>query len=375
MDATQWSSEEVASQLRTVGLNKYRSEFLSRNIDGRSLFSLKENDLRDMGMPVVHRMTFTNWVGSLPHSPPSRAPPKKANQTASNISSQKTTSTTSKLSTRSGTSSTSTSKSINQKTTTSIGQRSNFSKDVSSGPRGSHVRSTASTNHERPRGTSTVHTFAPPSDDFNINELNFAPPPHVSSIPKTRKLGKGGPRAPPVPEDGSTDGRVECRFCGRKFASDRISVHERACAHGSHKRRVFDSQKQRLDGNPEAIAMAKRSLRSKNEKPKMIGGKPKYKIEHENLVAALRAARNMSKYESDKARGKATGPPPPMPVMQDLPDDRIECPYCGRKFGHEQFERHEKFCSTRVPLRATTNRTSNRTSTKKTTTTTKRRPY
>ena len=98
MDATQWSTEEVVSQLRTVGLNKYRSEFLSRNIDGHSLFSLKETDLRDMGMPVVHRMTFTNWVASLPHSPPTRAPPKKA-PTTSKVS-QKTTTTATKLSSR-----------------------------------------------------------------------------------------------------------------------------------------------------------------------------------------------------------------------------------------------------------------------------------
>lgn len=88
----------------------------------------------------------------------------------------------------------------------------------------------------------------------------------------------------------------------------------------------------------------------------MYGGKPKYVIEHENLVAALRAARRMTAYENAASRGQARGPPPKMPVIQDMPDDRIQCKYCGRRFGPEQYERHVRSCSASAPIPRVTNR-------------------
>ena len=72
-----------------------------------------------------------------------------------------------------------------------------------------------------------------------------------------------------------------------------------------------------------------------------------FRAQHEALVANMRAARQYQKYEEDKAKGKNVGPPPSMPAYELPDDDRQECPYCGRKFGSEAFERHVKFCETK----------------------------
>jgi hypothetical protein len=145
-----------------------------------------------------------------------------------------------------------------------------------------------------------------------------------------------------VAEDGGCDDRVPCRICGRKFAPDRIDKHE--STHVGGKRRVFNAKKQRLDGT-EAAGYQRSANQKAPPKKEMINGKPKYKVEHENLVAALRAARKITAYQDAVAAGKAVGPPPPMPKLPEMPDDRIQCPGCGKKFGQVQYERHSKVCT------------------------------
>jgi hypothetical protein len=108
----------------------------------------------------------------------------------------------------------------------------------------------------------------------------------------------------------------------------------------NQKRKVFDAKKQRLRGTEAAGFQRSASQKNTPKQVQTIGGKPKYKVEHENLVTALRAARRMAAYEDARAAGKAKGPPPPMPVLQEVPDDRIQCKICGKKFGPEQYERH-----------------------------------
>jgi hypothetical protein len=105
------------------------------------------------------------------------------------------------------------------------------------------------------------------------------------------------------------------------------------------KRKPFDAAKQRLRGT-EAAGYQRSSKTKEEHRVEMIGGKPKYVVEHENLVAGMRAARKMTAYEDAAARGQARGPPPPMPVMQEVPDGRVECKICHKKFGPEQYERH-----------------------------------
>jgi hypothetical protein len=151
-------------------------------------------------------------------------------------------------------------------------------------------------------------------------------------------MGRGGP-APPEFDEGNLD-LVKCRFCPKRFAPDRVAIHESSCPQINRKRRTFDAKKQRLRGTEAAGFQRSANQKQPVKHTDMIGGKPKYKVEHENLVAALRAARRMAAYEDARAVGKAKGPPPPMPVLQEVPDDRIQCRICGMKFGPEQYERH-----------------------------------
>jgi hypothetical protein len=107
----------------------------------------------------------------------------------------------------------------------------------------------------------------------------------------------------------------------------------------SRKRKPFDAARQRLRGT-EAAAFQRSARAREQRRVAMVGGKPKYRVEHENLVTALRAARRIAAYQDAAARGRARGPPPPMPVLQDVPDGRVECRVCHKRFGAEQYERH-----------------------------------
>lgn len=148
---------------------------------------------------------------------------------------------------------------------------------------------------------------------------------------------------PPPPDNGGDDDRVPCAYCGRRFASDRLEKHEEICRRTSSKKtKVFDSAAHRLQGT-EAAQFARRP--SKEPKiEKTVNGVPKYKLEHEKLVASMRAARKLQAYEKAKEEGRAVGPPPEIPKYEIENDDRIECPHCHRKFGEEQARRHIPNC-------------------------------
>lgn len=211
------------------------------------------------------------------------------------------------------------------------------------------TRPTGATKTTTTSTTRTTRTTAAPSTS------TVAHKPSVAEQKRAMRLNKGSKmNVPEYADEGAADDRVECRYCGRKFASDRIDKHESICASASKKRKKFDSKKQRIAGTEAAqfqrSANQKSKGRAQDTGRELIGGVPKYKVEHENLIAALRAARKMTAYEEAKAAGKKVGPPPEMPVMQELPDDRIQCPYCGRKFGEEQYERHIRFCSQNAPI-------------------------
>lgn len=177
----------------------------------------------------------------------------------------------------------------------------------------------------------------PPSyDDEDDNDDDvYTPPP-----PPKKPVRKQNPTPPPPAEDDGDDDRVECAYCHRKFASDRIEKHEQICSRmSSKKKRVFDASKQRLQGT-EAAQFASKSKNKEEPKPKPS----KFKQEHEKLVEALRAARKIQAYEKAKEEGKAVGPPPELPKYEIEDDDRVPCPYCGRKFGADAAQKHISVC-------------------------------
>ena len=170
----------------------------------------------------------------------------------------------------------------------------------------------------------------PPSD-----ESDEPPPPKARPKPQQRP-----PPPPPPEEDEGDDGdRRECAYCGRKFAADRIEKHEAVCARAaSRKVKVFDSKKQRTQGT-EAAQFARNPSKDPPKKPQS-----NFRAQHEKLVESLRAARKYQAYEKAKEEGRAVGPPPEMPKYEPEDDDRVSCPYCGRKFGEEAAKRHITVC-------------------------------
>ena len=213
-------------------------------------------------------------------------------------------------------------------------------------------------------GTGKVCTFAPPSDDFDIHELDFTPPPRVTTIPKRIRVGAKKSRFK-VPEQGSTDNRVACRYCGRKFAPDRISTHESICM-TSRRKPQFHTRAQQRYGVYDPVyeaSISKTGRGNYKSTTELINGKPKYKIVHEELVAALRLARGIEPGAPDPLRKLRKRQEQRMrqgrvkasqrPKLCAMPTDRIECPYCHRKFGEETAKRHIPRCPAQysVPAR------------------------
>lgn len=70
---------------------------------------------------------------------------------------------------------------------------------------------------------------------------------------------------------------------------------------------------------------------------------PKFKRDHDKMVEQIRAARKYAAYQKAVEEGRAVGPPPELPPIEE-PPDLVPCPYCGRKFGEEAARRHIPVC-------------------------------
>lgn len=334
MNPVNWTPDDVAAHLYEIGLGKYGTTFVNNNISGNSLFSLTEKNLRDLGLTAVNRQTFNTWVSSL-HRPRT----SKAIDAGRRIASPKTITKNQLSSSQSVKPKMSSSQNVSNRLFTASLQKKK--------PVDEYVE-------YRPRITGAMRYGGQVDDSFDIRDLMFAPPPQVKQIPK--RILPPGSRSRrktkfDVPEDGDCDNRGQCRYCGRKFAMDRLPVHESICARCSKpKRRPFNSQRQRISYNPAAFG----KLSSKTtgsitlNTRRMPGEKPKYVQEHEELVRALRAAR-MAEYGSTSGSKKIVIPKYSSRQSNESPDGRVRCPYCGRRFGKGQAERHVRFCESNLP--------------------------
>ena len=78
---------------------------------------------------------------------------------------------------------------------------------------------------------------------------------------------------------------------------------------------------------------------------KMVDGeKPKYVRDHEKIVESMRAARKYAAYEKAVAKGRAEGPPPELPPIEE-PEGLVQCPSCGRKMSEEASKHHFPVCA------------------------------
>lgn len=349
MNPSNWTAEDVASQLRQMGLGKYQSKIIDNDIDGPALYSINDATLRSLGFIAPHRVQMMNWLQTLP-APGKKTATKTSGRQPANAG-RSANPARPKLGDGGGYNDEYEAPPARKTTATRTPGASSGTRTTGAGARAT-AAAPAKKTVAQPKQTaaSAARAAAAPKAEPKAAPARATGPPKRGAGPRRGFEPSSMPNVPEY-EDDANDDRVPCRYCGRKFAQDRIDKHEDACATASKKRRVFNSTKQRLAGT-EAEGYARRvSKQPAKPHKEMINGKPKYKVEHENLVAALRAARKMTKYQEDLEAGRAVGPPPKMPEIQDMPDDRVQCPYCGRKFGEEQYERHRRFCEPKnVPI-------------------------
>ncbi|XP_029001365.1 zinc finger C2HC domain-containing protein 1A isoform X2 [Betta splendens] len=141
---------------------------------------------------------------------------------------------------------------------------------------------------------------------------------------------------------------VQCHICKRSFFPKVLEKHAKICQKSTTKRRrVFDSSRQRAEGTD--IPTLK-PIKPKAEPPKKPSN---WRKKHEDFIATIRAAKNLTQVIKDG------GPlPPPPPPTYD--PDYVQCPYCQRRFNESAADRHIKFCQEQAA------RMSNKGSTKKT---------
>ncbi|CAJ1026394.1 putative zinc-finger of a C2HC-type [Leishmania utingensis] len=156
----------------------------------------------------------------------------------------------------------------------------------------------------------------------------------------------------------------KCRICSRSFRISVIIRHEALCRKQASKpRNVFDMREQRLDGVEGIKEVQRAATRAGGGGGGGRGGGrggggdvaaaaaakgklPKWKIQHEQFQAAMRAVRRQQEGGGGGfGSGQMAPPPPPIP---DEYDDRVLCPHCGRKFAQEVAARHIPKCATTI---------------------------
>ncbi|KAG7203241.1 hypothetical protein KM043_010341 [Ampulex compressa] len=140
---------------------------------------------------------------------------------------------------------------------------------------------------------------------------------------------------------GSTDNLVGCKICGRRFAHDRVGLHEQICAKTvQKKRKQFDAMMYRVKGTElepfVKKGMTKKQAESKSKKPEV---KSNWRRKHEDFINAIRSAKQVQAHLA--AGGKLSDLPPP-PASDT--SDYVQCPHCGRKFNQAAAERHIPKC-------------------------------
>lgn len=122
------------------------------------------------------------------------------------------------------------------------------------------------------------------------------------------------------------DDRRECDHCGRRFSEEAFLKHFTVCEKVFIKRRKeFDSTKQRtLNEEHQKFLEVAQSKLSYYQIDKKLNDK--WRLYSAQFRAAVQSAKT----------GK---------IVEGVPDDRIECEHCGRKFAAVPAQRHIPLCA------------------------------
>ncbi|XP_044264716.1 zinc finger C2HC domain-containing protein 1C isoform X2 [Tribolium madens] len=162
-------------------------------------------------------------------------------------------------------------------------------------------------------------------------------PPQSARAPcKDRPSAKQSGKSPVARDDLN-----ECRFCNRRFAADRLEVHESICGKtAKKKRKIYDATKHRVEGT-ELEQYVRKGHKNLSSKSSRQAPKKDWRRTHEEFINAIRAAK-MAQAHVAKG-GKLADLPPPPPSSNP---DYVQCPHCGRKFNEAAAERHIPKCAT-----------------------------
>lgn len=139
-----------------------------------------------------------------------------------------------------------------------------------------------------------------------------------------------------------------CHNCQRKFASDRVRIHENICKKLSTKRAVYDSAQKRMSGTMMEsfiLSSGKKQLQWRRGggtyiKQKYAPTKNNWRQTHEELIQAFRNAREATRIL--KMGGNISDLPAPVPSVNP---DYIQCPHCLRRFNETAANRHIPQCA------------------------------
>eukprot|EP00483_Globobulimina_turgida_P010202 UN10221 len=174
-------------------------------------------------------------------------------------------------------------------------------------------------------------------NNFNQEEEEISAPPQSSAADLLAKLES----AEGAFVDSDSVQRIECRQCGRKFGHSALQRHIKICKKVfGQKRKQFNMKQQRTDD--EALKASRNTnsdMIDAELKRKKLAAKQKWKSQSSMLREAIRNSKHI---EEALKSGKSLADIPNMP--SSVPDTRIPCPHCGRKFAEETAKRHIPKC-------------------------------